>query len=66
MTIKKIGTVTITEDTVLVEHFHFVGGDKFGSAAIDVIEWAQDRLTDALVEERESLVRRQKYTGVKE
>ena len=57
MTIQKIGTVTITEDRVLVEHFHFGNFDTSGSAGMEALKWAQGRLAEAVVEERESLSR---------
>ncbi len=59
MTIQKIGTVTITEDRVLVERFHFGPGDMFGSAAMDALMWAQGRLAEAIAEEEKALSRRQ-------
>ena len=58
MTLKKIGTVTITEDRVLVEHFHIVRCDEFGSAAIETLQWAQGRLAEVIVEEEEALAQR--------
>jgi hypothetical protein len=59
---KKIGTVTITEDRVLVEGFHFGNYDISTSAGMDALKWAQERLAEAIVEEREALSRRQKAT----
>ncbi len=51
MTMKKIGTVTITEDEVLVKHFHF-DGVKFDCAAVEAIQWAQGRLAEAITEQK--------------
>ena len=51
MTIKTIGTVTITEDTILVEHFHFGPVPLSGSAKLDAVLWAQRRVAEAIVEE---------------
>lgn len=55
MTLKKIGTVTITEDKMLVEHFHFVDHDGVGSAAIEALTWAQGRVAEGIAEEKRDM-----------
>ncbi len=70
MTIKTIGTVTITEDRVLVEGFHFGAERPVGSngvnplsvAAMEALIWAQGKLAEAMFEEGRSLSLRQNTT----
>ena len=65
MTIHEIGTVTITEDRVLVEGFHFGakrpassnGVDPLSVAAMEALIWAQGKLAEAMFEEGRALGR---------
>lgn len=65
MTLKKIGSVTITEDKVFVEGFHFEG-DSFDGSAMEALKWARGRLIDAVVEHEDALSARRRQHGVKE
>ena len=62
MTLKKIGTVTITEDRVLAEHFFIIGGDMTVTAAMEILQWTQGRLTEAIAEEKAAAWRGQTAT----
>ena len=70
MTMKKIGTVTITEDGVHVEGFHFGaehpvgnnGVDPLSIAAMEALIWAQGKLAEAMFEQGRDSSRRQAAT----
>ncbi len=72
MTIHEIGTVTITEDGVRVEGFHFGaerpassnGVDPLSVAAMEALLWAQGRLAEAMFEQGMAVSGR--LNGVKE